>query len=250
MNYIILGIFILIVILLVFIRNLIHRLAFPIEFNQDISYEGNVHPDTMLVDGIGIIKVGWNHYTQDKPIIVVSHGNGHNLDKNYYHILHKLSETTGLPVISWDYPGYGLSDGIPNQETINDQYSKLIKNLNHPIDKLILIGQSIGTGHVTWYASNHKCHCVILITPFTSIVKIILPFSIPFIDAWNSEDCISKIQSPVLIFGALYDNVIPFEHSKILSDNCKNCKFIVKKTGHNDIDWNYDVNDFIKSVKL
>lgn len=239
---------ILLFLICVIIQHVLPKIVYPISF-LPVS---PLHKEVRMICGdIAILKTGFKYYCCEKPVILISHGNGHTLNNDYYLTLRKLSKATRLPVISWDYPGYGKSLGKSNEKSVNLAYNKLMKRLmaiNISIDNLIMIGVSIGTGPVVEWASNNYCRAVILVTPFSSIVKIKLPFTIPFIDMWNNFDKIQKIDSPILIFGALLDSIIPYSHSEQLAQQGTNITFISKNKNHNTIDWIDDAANWIKYI--
>jgi pimeloyl-ACP methyl ester carboxylesterase len=201
-------------------------------------------------DRTSVIRIGWEYYNKATPLIIVSHGNGHNLSEWYYRYLGRLSKENKVPVLSWDYPGYGQSTGSSNEKSVNDTYDKLLVYLDHPSDKLILIGQSIGCGCTLNWASQNKCAALVLITPFTSIMKTKLPFSLSFLDMWtDGEDKIKKVTSPILLVGAKKDNITPYNHSLSLHKKAKRSKLLSFNCTHNDVDWIQPVSDWIKENK-
>ncbi len=77
-----------------------------------------------------------------------------------------------------EYPGYGISDGYPN-ETVIDEVSDsvidfVVDTLHVPVEQIVLIGRSIGTGPACRLAANlearkRRVKAVVLQSPFSSI---------------------------------------------------------------------------------
>lgn len=232
MKWLLMILSLLFVVFLVF-KVLLPIIVFPSRFLPPTPLNAELE----LLDGLSVFKAGWEGYTTDQPIIVVSHGNGHTLDTAYTQRIKELSKNTGMPVVAWDYPGYGQSAGQSSERSIDLALERLIATLGHPSENIIVIGQSVGTGPTVEWAHRHHCRGVVLITPFTSILKTCIPVSIPFLDIWKSDQKISDITSPVLILGARHDEVIPYDHSRTLASLAQDAELISIKSGHNGIDW-------------
>lgn len=245
-------IFLLLILIMFAINKFLPNLVFPTDaVNSIFVCSSKCEIIELSNEKISIIKAGWEYYSKSSPLIIISHGNGHNLSEWYYQQLYKLAKNNHLPVISWDYLGYGHSTGVPDEISVNNIYDKLLRQLNHSFDKLILIGQSIGCGCTLDWTSKNKCAALILITPFTSIMKTKLPFSIPAVDMWSGgENKIRQIRCPILIIGAEKDTITPFDHSLSLHQNSKQSALISFDGNHNDIDWLQPVSKWIKRTKI
>ena len=197
--------------------------------------------------------------TSAKPserIIIFSHGNASD-NSTMLSYLKYLSDNLALNVIGYDYLGYGLSVGEPNEDNCYTSLYNVVKyatsELNFKQPDIFLMGQSLGTGVVINFAYRHKWKTsIILISPFKSVVSIKLPYSrmLSCIDIFTSITKIQYLRCNVKFFHGQNDDLIPLDHSielyKLLS-----YKFLkptwLKNCGHNDILSKIDLND-IKNV--
>jgi hypothetical protein len=61
-----------------------------------------------------------------------------------------------------EYPGYGISNGLPSEELYDEVaftvYKFVIENLKVPPSKVVLIGRSIGTGNISFIIPCSLAH--------------------------------------------------------------------------------------------
>ena len=86
-----------------------------------------------------------------------------------------------VDVLGYDYPGYGQSTGQTSDFTTIDAaeaaYEFIIKDLNYEASKVILYGQSIGSGPSIMLAANHSVLIAGLIihSGFMSGLRVLCP---------------------------------------------------------------------------
>lgn len=114
--------------------------------------------------------------TKSDKIIIFSHGNGCDI-YTFYEYLKLMADNLGVMVVMYDYPSYGLSKGELNEFTCYQCLQDVITHYKTYTEKILLVGQSLGTGIVIDYISkNHWINPIILISPYKSIPKIITDF--------------------------------------------------------------------------
>jgi len=115
-----------------------------------------------------------NSITKDK-VILFSHGNAGNISFRLQY-LEKLHEK-GFSLLFYDYPGFGLSDGAPNESICIESgklfYEYLIKEKKYNSNNIILYGESIGGSISASLANIFNAKYLILQSTFTDIKKII-----------------------------------------------------------------------------
>jgi len=90
--------------------------------------------------------------------IIYNHGNGVDLSI-IEPKLQNIASILNCSVISYDYPGYGRSEGSPSEISV---YSAITCIYNHlithgvPKDKIIILGRSTGGGPATFIAEKEK----------------------------------------------------------------------------------------------
>ena len=97
-----------------------------------------------------------------KKAIIRCHGNAEDA-LSTLDMLEPLAEA-GYTVASVDYPGYGLSDGSPDEEgcyrNVHRLYDWLIEKRGFKPENIIINGFSIGTGPATELAATRPCGAV------------------------------------------------------------------------------------------
>lgn len=174
-----------------------------------------------------------------KYTILYSHGNAEDLGDSRF-LLEQFRQR-GFAVFSYDYPGYGMSQGKPSElgtyQAIDAAYDYLTQQLKIPPDQIIAYGRSVGGGPSVDLASRQPLGGLILESTFLSTfrVKIDLPLY-PF-DKFANLRKISAVKVPVLVIHGTVDQVIPFSHGQRLFEAIKTPKlsFWVEGADHNDV---------------
>jgi esterase/lipase len=115
-----------------------------------------------------------NSITQNKCILFF-HGNAGNISHRLNYI-EKLS-VLGFSLLFFDYPGFGLSDGIPNEKICiksSELFYKYLINIKKFLNKdIIFYGESIGGSIASSLANIYNIKYLILQSTFTDIKEII-----------------------------------------------------------------------------
>jgi abhydrolase domain-containing protein 17 len=167
-----------------------------------------------------IAKIVWMHPKSDRinTTLLFSHGNASDLGTSKTVL--KALYAQGWNVISYDYNGYGLSQGKATQQHVYDDiqavYADATQRLRIPAKHLVLAAHSLGTGPTIDLAGKKPAQAVVLISPYLSIYSTKLPWGLrPFpLDPFNNTTRIKKIHTPLLIAHGTRDAVIPFFHGK------------------------------------
>jgi len=143
-----------------------------------------------------------------------------------------------------DYRGYGKSESIVTDERqligdIQTAYDKLKQSYNE--SKIIIIGQSMGTGPAAQLAFNNNPKALILQAPYYSIADWIHNIA-PEINTSNMNfqfrtfEFLPKIKASVIIFHGDTDHAIYYGSSQKLGASFKKGDklYTLKGEGHND----------------
>ena len=174
------------------------------------------------------IKKDLNNY----KTLIFFHGNAGNL----FNRVHKLNELNKLDIniliISWR--GFSGNSGNPTEKNLYTDAKLIIKWLNNlgvSDDKIILYGESLGTGVAVELGQKNTFNSIILESPFTSIAKAAkiyypyLPINLLLKDRYDSIDKIDKITNPVLIMHGMKDNIVPHEMGVMLFQKANHPKY-------------------------
>lgn len=126
-----------------------------------------------------------------------------------------------------EYPGYSVykATEISEETIIKDSemvISYLINKCKASLDRMILVGRSLGTGPACYIATKYAAACLVLISPFTSIKDVASEHygvfgSLLVKDRFNNLANIKKVKSPTLIIHGENDSMVPLKHAKTLS---------------------------------
>ncbi len=191
--------------------------------------------------------------TLSNKTLLYSHGNATDIGMVHEFLL-KLSKRVGINIISYDYPGYGLTKGKPSEAGCIECIRTVYEYLHDQDHDIFLYGSSLGTGPSIYLAScSVLIRGVLLQAPFSSAVGVVSPCIERSFDSVSGSDSsanpniflsyekATSIYAPVTIIHGLRDEVVPFSHSiqleKRMKDAGKNCQLISIPTAtHNDIE--------------
>ncbi|NTF17206.1 alpha/beta hydrolase [Agrobacterium rubi] len=193
---------------------------------------------------------------QEKPVIVYFHGNAGNLEDRYntFQMFRKL----GYGFIALDYRGYGNSTGFPAYRTLIDDALLVLDNTSSADEfagrKMVLYGESLGTGIATEVATKRRVDGVILQSPYTSIAEATrerfpwLPVNLLLTERFSNVPQIAAINAPLLILHGDEDELFPVSMAQTIFDAASKPKTIeiLRGLGHNDI-YPEDMQDAVVS---
>lgn len=184
-------------------------------------------------------------------------GNGCDIG-SMHDTMHYYRAYWRVNILLWEYPGYGCCEGAPSEAAINANMQAVLSfvtdTLHWPLSRILLYGQSIGTGPVCWMGNllnsqNKHIGGIILQSPYTSI-KDVVKFLAGSVAAgivknrWHNLNALSSYGDPLLIIHGQKDTIIPPSHSQSLYDGCPSSHkhlLIVNQATHNEFDHHLDV---------
>jgi fermentation-respiration switch protein FrsA (DUF1100 family) len=132
----------------------------------------------------------------------------------------------GYNVLSFDYRGYGRSEGVPTEAGLYEDavagYSYLVKSSGVAPSRVILAGQSLGSAVAVELATRVTSAGAVLFSPIDSVPATaarIYPWVPVHYLATNRFDSIRKIQRirvPVVVFHSANDRLIPLQAARDL----------------------------------
>lgn len=185
-------------------------------------------------------------------VILYAHGNA--TDIGYISdFLQELSQDLNMCICSFDYPGYGLSDGKPSEwdcyVSIFQVYNYLLEVCKFHPQNIIVYGSSIGTGPAVKLASERLLLGCILQSPYTSAVatrsrtcaNMMEHSSFLSPDIFVNKHLIKQIRVPLVIIHGTRDEIIPLSHSEQLIQltNQPSLLISIKGANHNDIETHF-----------
>ncbi len=175
----------------------------------------------------GLVLEGWYKPADaSHPTLIFFHGNAGNLYGRGIEARRFMDEGYGFLLA--EYRGYGGNPGHPAEQGLyNDARAYIDWLIAHgvPQNKIVLSGQSLGTGVAVKMAVEYPhAAALILSSPYTSLPDVaagtyfFVPVRLLMLDRFDSFALIRKITMPVLILHGEKDRVVPFALGKALYD--------------------------------
>lgn len=193
----------------------------------------------------GLIVKSWYFAPKSgMPVILLFHGNAGTIADRAFKAVR--FQAAGYGVLLAEYRGYGGNPGAPAEQGLYADGEAALGFLAHEgygPERLVVYGESLGSGVAVELARRHRFAAVVLEAPFTSIPDVgqhhywFLPVRLLIEDRFASIDKIDQIRAPLLIVHGEADTVVPVEHGRRLLARARQPKRAVflEQARHNDI---------------
>jgi len=153
--------------------------------------------------------------------LLLCHGNGGNIGHRLG--FYKAWLELGVNVFTFDYRGYGRSEGTPDEEGTyldGQAATQWLRVRGFASENIILLGKSLGGGVAAGLARREQVGGLILQSTFTSIADIgadlfpWLPVRRLHRIRYDTHGKLPRIDVPVLIAHSRGDDLIKFSHAE------------------------------------
>ena len=237
-------------------RNLLYH---PLENNYNKDKANFSYEKVFIPISNDISIKGWFHKKdlKKKKTLVFFHGNAGNLQNRIYKL--NLIKDFDINFLIVAYRGFSGNKGKPTEiglyEDAKGTLDWLVKQ-GVKEDKIILYGESLGTGVSSEVAQNKNFAGIILESPFTSMVDagkfyyFYLPVSLLLKDRYETINKLKNIKIPILVMHGKKDKIVPFHMGKKVFKEANEPKFsYFPKEDDHMMDYNKDLiralNNFI-----
>jgi fermentation-respiration switch protein FrsA (DUF1100 family) len=182
---------------------------------EDVGLSGVTRTLLETLDGESLV-LWFSPPRGDGPVLLFLHGNGGAIADRADRFAFYQSRGFGVAFLSWR--GYGGSTGSPSETGLvidaKAAYDHL-RGLGHPPGRIVLVGESLGTGPAVQLAAANPVGAVVLEAPYSAAVDLAraaypwLPVGLLMKDQFRSRDHIGAVRAPVLILHGEKDRVIP-----------------------------------------
>lgn len=191
-------------------------------------------------------------------ILLASHGNSEDL-RTFHSYAQMLADRLDMPVLVYDYPGYGFSSG--DACTTDDNMFAaceaavhfIVDTLRHRTEDIVIFGKSIGTVPSVQLATQSymsQCSGLILVSPLASGARcLVTPKYSKYLSTnfMNSMDLvfgpslhrIHDISCLLCVVHGTEDTIVPISNAHQLMEQCPAASYyppLYVEAGHNDIE--------------
>lgn len=211
-------------------------------------------------DGLELLAWWRPAATAQAPVIAYFHGNAGHIGNRADKVRAYLDAGYGVLLLSYRYnAGTG---GSPSEKAlILDAVKALefLKSENIPESRIVLYGESLGSGIAVQMAVTHDVGALVLEAPYSSMPDLAqhhywyAPSRWLVRDRFDSVSLVSAVRAPLLIVHGEEDTVIPLKYARRLFDAARKPKTFRLLAGarHNNLlDYGLPdvVLDFLKKV--
>ena len=157
------------------------------------------------------------------PVIVWFHGNGGHIGQRAGRA--RLFMDAGYGVLLAGYRYNARAGGDPSEEGLladGRAAVDFVRSQGVRTDRIILYGESLGTGVATAMATEYKAGGLVLEMAYSSVADVaserywFLPVRLLLLDTFDSESRMANVRSPVLVIHGENDRVIPVKFGRKL----------------------------------
>ena len=201
--------------------------------------------EAMLQTEDGLSLLSWYLPAQPgRPVIAYFHGNGGHVGYRAERLLRFARE--GFGVVMVEYRGYGGNPGTPSETGFYTDGRAALAFLDREgvtPNRLMLYGESLGSGVAVALAAERQVAAVILEAPPTSVAEVaqchfpFVPAARMVTDRYNSLSRIGKVKGPILVLHGERDRVVPIRYGRALLDAAPEPKegWFAPDAGHEDL---------------
>jgi len=194
-------------------------------------------------DGLNLLA--WYLPAQgDRPVIAYFHGNGGHL--GYREGRMGAFAAASFGALFLEYRGYGGNPGSPTEDGLYDDARAALDFLGaQGVDpaRLVLYGESLGTGVAVRMASERPVGALVLETPYSSVADVaarrywMFPVRLLIKDRFDSMARIGAVRAPILVLLGGRDVIVPPQFGRALFAAAPEPKelWLAQDGGHEDL---------------
>jgi hypothetical protein len=201
--------------------------------------------EVMLTSSDGERLIAWYVPVRgNKPIVIYFQGNAEGLSARANRFTWLTEDGIGLLALA--YRGYGGSTGRPSEQgLIRDARAAYdFVRARVPAKRIVLFGESLGTGVAVALASEREIGALILDAPYTSIAAVgaahypFAPVRWLMKDQFHSDERIGRVSAPLLVLHGEQDRIVPIRFGEKLFAMAREPKRMVRfpRGGHVNLD--------------
>jgi uncharacterized protein len=195
--------------------------------------------DLRLTTNDGETLVAWYVPAKDEhPLILYFYGNAGALVDRIPRF--RALTASGYGLLATSYRGYGGSTGSPTQRGLMEDGETAYleaRARGYDGDRIVLMGESLGTGIAIALAATHQAAALVLDSPYSSAVEVaaahypIFPVNWLMFDRFRSDLAIGDVHIPILVVHGDEDDVVPIRLARRLFELANEPKTFMQVSG-------------------
>lgn len=199
--------------------------------------------EVALITRDGLTLTAW-FVAADEPVatVLLAPGNAGNRGTRLDHA--RALSARGFGVLMVDYRGYGGNPGHPSEEGMLSDLRAAVTHLETrddvDPDRIVYLGESLGTAVAAALAVEHPPAALILRSPFPELADVgqvaypYLPVRTLLRDRFRTQEHLRSYDGPVLVIAGDRDTLVPTELSVAVAEHAGANLVLVKGANHND----------------
>ncbi|NUQ66420.1 MAG: alpha/beta hydrolase [Pirellulales bacterium] len=223
-------------------------LFYPVPYPEGESWEprGLTFEDAWFSAADGVRLHGWFvPHEQARAVVLFCHGNAGNVT-HWADTLWTLHNQVGVSVLSFDYRGYGRSEGSPNEPGMyadaRAARAWLASRTGKREEEIVLMGRSLGGAVAVELAAVDGAKGLVLESTFSSVPDVAasiyrwLPVRWLIRNRFDAVGRISGYRGPLLQSHSETDEIVPYSFARRLFEQANEPKQLItlRGVGHND----------------
>lgn len=223
-----------------------HMMYFPVRGDVDPARAGvpEMQRVTLQTED-GLALTAWYAPARGHAAtLLYLHGNGGHIGHRALKVRPYLDAGFGVLLLS--YRGYGPNPGAPTEAGLYADGRAALASLESSgvaADRIVLYGESLGSGVAIELAAHTSVGAVLLEAPFTSIADV-AAYHYPFLparwlvrDRYDSASKIAKVRAPLLVLHGAKDRIVPERFGRALFEAASEPKEFrpFPEGSHNDL---------------
>lgn len=201
--------------------------------------------EAALTTADGLSLLSWYLPPADgRPVILYFHGNGGHIGYRADRLRRFAGD--GYGVLMPEYRGYGGNPGAPTETgffTDGAAAFDFLEEAGIAPRRLVLYGESLGSGVAVQLAALREVAGLILEAPFTSVAEVaqrhypFVPAAALVRDRFDSRSAIGKVKAPILILHGARDRIVPVRFGRALFEAAPDPKefWLADGAGHGNL---------------
>jgi fermentation-respiration switch protein FrsA (DUF1100 family) len=216
------------------------------------------YEDVNITAKDGVTLAGWFIKRENSErAVIFFHGNAGNIASSISAA--KTYHDLGFSVLTFDYRGFGKSQGVPGEEgTYLDAqaaWDYMTGEKKYKPDDIVLVGRSLGGSIAAWLAAHNKPGALIIESSFASMRKLgsqtypYIPIGLICKFKYDTEKYLKSVNCPVLVIHSKNDELVPFSHGLRLYEAANQPKDFLEIAGPHNLGYSLSENKYMAGLK-